>query len=793
MRKTSGFFRKTLWGGPGSSSPSGERTVKASPNDPRSSGVVSSRGVGSTSAPNTPTQSRFPSDRQEFSQPPVPSIPSGYTSASQDPAPSSGRSYNAPPLSNSASFSSQTGVYASPAKSTASSRQPGKMSNASSMDDASARLSQVSNEDSRLQRALEVWQLEEQSMSLDGHGTLFGDGYPASTGQLGKAYKENERNGEDAEYSYPTIKARGTGSDRPAYMANGSIPTTPNMTSSPGRARAASGSVLLSGSMPSPERKRQSSAQPLQSASFFQALNTPEAPATPTLDSSDADRTVYVSGSLPSPTLGRSREASKAGSFMSTDSSGDRARQDSVGGSSTATATSGETVLSGSVNGSLARSGAPSPSIGGTRPAKPKHARHESEEMLLGNLLHSASGKTVVRKRTASSAPSPAVPQTQLQQQQTALVEAAPTDEKTPSIRLVTSSPRSPQNGTRKMQDGEVAEQEQAIIPRSLDEHDAAGRNAGLGLSMASSPSPGVTPPLDGEGSSSNPPYLTMPISLLGQPLGSIEEASSSAGSLDVEPVTARPSPSLTDGSATTPNAEAGGNTHSTPASNLPMSTSHSPSPADQQLPGAASSAARTHSQPSSPSRPLADVSMFPKKSLTSPTTVESPGPTSPALMLNGRLSSVAQSGAKGKRASSASLPAPRIGLPAEEGSTAGTTYDLTSPSSASSANLPLDEKAQHFAQKCWDEDETFLKKEKIAEWLGTNNELNALALRCWMDNFNFKGQRVDVAFRKLCEKLYLRAETQQVDRILQSFSSKYWEDSPETLFGSKGKHSIIV
>jgi PH/SEC7 domain-containing protein len=38
---------------------------------------------------------------------------------------------------------------------------------------------------------------------------------------------------------------------------------------------------------------------------------------------------------------------------------------------------------------------------------------------------------------------------------------------------------------------------------------------------------------------------------------------------------------------------------------------------------------------------------------------------------------------------------------------------------------------------------------------------------------------------RRLCAKLYLKAETQQVDRILVQFSRRYFENNPTTLFGS--------
>ena len=53
------------------------------------------------------------------------------------------------------------------------------------------------------------------------------------------------------------------------------------------------------------------------------------------------------------------------------------------------------------------------------------------------------------------------------------------------------------------------------------------------------------------------------------------------------------------------------------------------------------------------------------------------------------------------------------------------------------------------------------------------------------MDNFDFSGLRLDMAFRRFCAKLYLKAETQQVDRILDEFSRRYWECNPGSLFGN--------
>lgn len=38
---------------------------------------------------------------------------------------------------------------------------------------------------------------------------------------------------------------------------------------------------------------------------------------------------------------------------------------------------------------------------------------------------------------------------------------------------------------------------------------------------------------------------------------------------------------------------------------------------------------------------------------------------------------------------------------------------------------------------------------------------------------------------RRLCGKLYLKAETQQVDRILEQFSRQYWDCNPDSIYGS--------
>ncbi|PBK74408.1 hypothetical protein ARMSODRAFT_986341 [Armillaria solidipes] len=93
------------------------------------------------------------------------------------------------------------------------------------------------------------------------------------------------------------------------------------------------------------------------------------------------------------------------------------------------------------------------------------------------------------------------------------------------------------------------------------------------------------------------------------------------------------------------------------------------------------------------------------------------------------------------------------------------TVYDLSLSRYPSSSHSPargddptdIESRAKDLATRCWHEDEEFLAKDKIAEWLGGT---------------------------QFCSKLYLKGETQQVDRILEEFSRRYWDCNPGGVYG---------
>ncbi|KAG1870198.1 hypothetical protein DFJ58DRAFT_653231 [Suillus subalutaceus] len=112
-------------------------------------------------------------------------------------------------------------------------------------------------------------------------------------------------------------------------------------------------------------------------------------------------------------------------------------------------------------------------------------------------------------------------------------------------------------------------------------------------------------------------------------------------------------------------------------------------------------------------------------------------------------------------------------------------------PPSTPIVTLPT--QGKDLAAKCYTEDEDFLAKEKIAEWLGGHGQVNKTALHHYMNYFDFTGLRLDIAFRRLCAKLYLKAETQQVDRILEELSRRFWDCNPTRLYGSASVIHAVV
>ncbi|PNS17250.1 PH and SEC7 domain-containing protein [Sphaceloma murrayae] len=82
--------------------------------------------------------------------------------------------------------------------------------------------------------------------------------------------------------------------------------------------------------------------------------------------------------------------------------------------------------------------------------------------------------------------------------------------------------------------------------------------------------------------------------------------------------------------------------------------------------------------------------------------------------------------------------------------------------------------------------DEDFMPRVTAAQFLGDRKTASINTLRAYIELYNFTGQTILGGMRMLCNRLLLKAESQQVDRILDAFASRWCECNPEHGFKLK-------
>ncbi|KAG6122625.1 hypothetical protein E4U13_001711 [Claviceps humidiphila] len=83
-------------------------------------------------------------------------------------------------------------------------------------------------------------------------------------------------------------------------------------------------------------------------------------------------------------------------------------------------------------------------------------------------------------------------------------------------------------------------------------------------------------------------------------------------------------------------------------------------------------------------------------------------------------------------------------------------------------------------AQKIYDGGEDFIQKDKAAAWMGEQGPIRQRTLQAYMELYNFRDQSILGSLRRICKRLVLKAETQQVDRILVAFSKRWCDCNPQ-------------
>lgn len=72
------------------------------------------------------------------------------------------------------------------------------------------------------------------------------------------------------------------------------------------------------------------------------------------------------------------------------------------------------------------------------------------------------------------------------------------------------------------------------------------------------------------------------------------------------------------------------------------------------------------------------------------------------------------------------------------------------------------------------------------AAWLGEPDR--AMVREAYMRLYNWSNMNILVALRSLCQRLVLKGETQQVDRVLDAFSCRWCDCNPSHGFKATGK-----
>lgn len=91
-------------------------------------------------------------------------------------------------------------------------------------------------------------------------------------------------------------------------------------------------------------------------------------------------------------------------------------------------------------------------------------------------------------------------------------------------------------------------------------------------------------------------------------------------------------------------------------------------------------------------------------------------------------------------------------------------------------------------AQKIFDGNEDFITKEKAAAWMGEEGPIRQRTLHVYMSLFDFSSRSIVASLRDVCNRLILRGETQQVDRILAAFATRWCDCNPDHGFKAIGK-----
>ena len=83
------------------------------------------------------------------------------------------------------------------------------------------------------------------------------------------------------------------------------------------------------------------------------------------------------------------------------------------------------------------------------------------------------------------------------------------------------------------------------------------------------------------------------------------------------------------------------------------------------------------------------------------------------------------------------------------------------------------------------------ISKDIMGEYFGSDKEFNRSVLTAYIDSMDFVGYSLDDGLRVLLDYFTLPVESQQIDRIMQAFASKYFEDNPGSFNSATAAYTL--
>ncbi|CAN3371420.1 hypothetical protein DIURU_005108 [Diutina rugosa] len=133
-----------------------------------------------------------------------------------------------------------------------------------------------------------------------------------------------------------------------------------------------------------------------------------------------------------------------------------------------------------------------------------------------------------------------------------------------------------------------------------------------------------------------------------------------------------------------------------------------------------------------------------------------------------------------------------RAGAGVDQASTTSAGSTDSKATKKKSHDDPSDKEYREIAKKLFNEEFVSIQPEEYTQFLAANDEESSKIRNHYMDLFKWNANLL-TSTRMLCSKLYLKGESQEIDRILSSFTKSYIKQHQTNVFCTRNFEKIYI